>query len=671
LDFGLGEKQAMKNFAALVRLGIAFFLMVSFTLAIGTSASSQTAVAKVGITAINQDAFPEVRVQVKPVDANGALIPGLDSDQFSLTEDDEAVQIEEVQTESLPVNLRVIFVIDELEIADHTETVREAIQSFAENQMQPGDQVEVLAASSGGETQVIVPLINDPEEVTNGISESNYNPVSASNPLLLDTINQGLTDLSGLSENTEGLNQMVVFSISINDSRNLGATIENAVQLDIPIHTVLLGSQDAAGALGRLAQETKAGKGTISPDNVNDLFETINAQRIQEQYLVTYRSKVDQPGDHELVVAVDGIKSNASTFIVDQLESPLVSITVPASETLITRTETSFDQDPATIQPSEQTVAVEVSWPDEHPRKIVTTALVVNGKSLDVTPVIRDNGEDPVILEFTWDLREENTPGETLISIIVEAEDELGLKGSSEPLPVTVNYVLFAPPNNCPSLISDNLPALCSNYNLIIPVGSLVIATSAVLAMFVYMRRNPRVQERVKARLETMMTNVRAPRADRSPASSTLVEPTESAKATLEVAGGNSGTSQTLFRLNGTTTLGRSADYAQMVFQSDLADRSPISRLHCTIVEKGDFFEVRDEGSSNGTFLNGARIRSGELHRLSNGDTVELARVEDGGVRLKFQSTSRSTHLGTRLVAPEKEDSEDLPKDGYTPTKVI
>jgi hypothetical protein len=660
----------MKNFAALVRSGIACFLLVGFMLAIVTPASSQTAVAKVGVTAINHDAFPEVRVQVKPLDANGALIPGLDADQFSLTEDDEALQIEEVRTAPLPLNLRVAFVIDEFVIEQQVQVAREAIQSFAENQMQAGDLVEVLAASDGG-TQTIVPFTDNPEDVVNGIQEANYNPGSPSGTFLLNTINQGLTELSALNENIEGLNRIVVFSVSINDSRNLGQTIENAIQSGIPVHTVLLGSEDAKGALGRLAVETLAGTGTISPENINDLFDTLEAQRVQNQYELTYRSIADRAGELELVVAVDGVSSNPVSFTLDQLESPLVSITVPAPETLITRTETSFDQDPATIQPNEQSVRAEITWPDGHPRKIVKTALVVNGKSLESTTVILDNEKDPVILELTWDLREEDTPGETPISIIVEAEDELGLKGSSEPLPVTVNYVLFTAPNNCPSLISDNLPALCSNYNLIIPLGSAVIAISAVLVMLVYMRRNPRVQERVKERLETMMANRRPTRTDRSPASATLVEPSESAKATLEVVGGNSGNSQTMFRLNSTTTLGRSGDYAQLVFQSDQADRSPISRLHCTIVEKGDFFEVRDEGSSNGTFLNGARIRSGELHRLSNGDTVELARVEDGGVRLKFQSVSRSNHLGTRLITPEKGDSDDLPKDGYTPTKVM
>ena len=39
--------------------------------------------------------------------------PGLADSQFSLREDGESLQIQEVETASLPLNVRVVFVIDE------------------------------------------------------------------------------------------------------------------------------------------------------------------------------------------------------------------------------------------------------------------------------------------------------------------------------------------------------------------------------------------------------------------------------------------------------------------------------------------------------------------------------------------------------------------------------
>jgi len=670
----------MKNFVAVVRAGIIIFMFIILASVMVTPAASQTTVAKAVITSVMaNESFPDVRVQARALDANGAFIPNLATTQFTVREDDEPVQIQEVSTAPLPLSQNVVFVIDELVLGPRLAVVRDAILSFAQNHMQLGDQVEVLAASNGGKKQTIIPLTSDPDVVVKGMQEQNYNPNSASGTLLLNAVNQGLTDLSALNQDTETLSKIIVLSVSINDQLDLGKTIETALQLGIPIHTVLLGSEDIKGALGRLARETEAGPGTISPEALNGLFTTLDAQRVQDQYLISYRSKADHPGDHELALVAGGVSSKAFAFTLDQLELPLVHITAPAADTVITRTEAFFRQDPKTIQPAEQTVAVEINWPDGHPREIVlkNTALIVNGKSLGPATVIRDNGKDPVVLEFTWDLSTENAPGESPVAIVVEAEDELGLKGKSESLPVTVAYVLFAGQEACPAFISQYTPSLCSNSDLILPLASLVVALAALIVVVVYLRRNPRVQQRVAQGFGTMMTRMGGPRSGRTrtdgkPDATRMVEPLESAKAILIVLEGNSGTKQTEFRVNKTMTLGRSGDHADLVFQSDQKDRSPISRLHCTLVETGSSFGLKDQGSSNGTFINGVRLKPDQLSPLSDGDIVELARVQDGGVKLKFQLGLRSGHLGTRLVGPKKKDSDELPpSDGYTPTKLM
>lgn len=675
----------MKNFVALVRAGIILFLFISLASIMVTPAASQTAVSKVVVTSVNvNDAFPDVRVQVRALDADGAFIPNLATTQFNIKEDGEPVQIQEVSTESLPLNQNIVFVIDELEIGQSLAAVREALLSFAQNHMQAGDQVEVLAASKGGKTLTVVPLTSDPEVVVKGMQEENYNPNESNDTLLLNAVDQGLDDLSALSGNIEGSSRMVVLSLSINDARNLDKTIGKAAQLGIPIHTVLLGSQDANGALGRLARETQAGPGTISPEELNNLFTTLDTQRVQDQYVILYRSRVDQAGDHEVVATAGGVAAKPVTVTLDKLELPLVNITAPDADSVIKRTEAFSRQDPQSVQPTEQTVAVEVSWPDGHPREIEkkNTALIVNGKSLGPVTNIRDNGKDPVILEFTWDLRTENAPGETPESIVVEAEDELGLRGKSEPLPVTLTYVLFAGAEACPALISQYTPALCSNWDLIASLAPLFVALAAFGLLLVYIRRNPKVPQRVKAGLGTMMTHiggtrmggtrVGGTRTDGNPGATRMVQPIESAKAILIALEGNSGSKQTEFRINKTTTLGRSGDHADLVFQSDQKDRSPISRLHCTLVEKDGSFGLKDQGSSNGTFINGVRLKADQLNPLSDGDIIELARVQDGGVKLKFQLGSRLGHPGTQLATPKEKDSDELPpSDGYTPTKLM
>ncbi len=663
----------MKNCSSLIRLGIIPLIFILALVSV-SPAASQTTVTRVIVTSVNaNDAFPDIQVQVRALDAAGVFVPNLDASQFSLKEDGTSLVIGEVTSTALPLNMRMVFVIDELSITSRLPAVREAIQAFAQNEMQAGDSVEVLAANDQGETQVIVPLTDEPAEVINGIQPANYNPSSASSTELLDAVKQGLDDLSALSENTDGINQMVVFSVSLINQIDLDETIQEAIELGVPVHTVLLGSEDAEGALGRLARETGVGSGAIVTEDLIDAFETFGDQREQDQYLITYRSKADKIGEHEVVIEVGGTSSNAVKFVINELELPRVQITDPASDTLITRTETFFNQNSETIEPTEQTIAVEVSWPDGHPRNVVVekTTLVVNGKSLGPAAVVRDNGKDPVVLEFTWDLREEKTPGQNQISIVVEAEDELGLKSKSEPVSVTVDYVLFAKgdgANACPALVSEYVPALCSNWNLIAPLTSLIVAVAALVIVVVFMRRNPQVQQKVKERLGTMMTNMTNMTGIGGGDKATrIVEPLEASKAVLVVLEGKSGMKQTEFRINKSTSLGHSSAHADLAFQTSV-ESSPISRSHCTLIERDDSFELQDH-STNGTFLNGTRLKAGQTSLLKDGDTIELARVQDGGIKFKFQIVSPPGYMGTRLVEPSSDDQ--LSKDGYTPTKIM
>jgi pSer/pThr/pTyr-binding forkhead associated (FHA) protein len=85
----------------------------------------------------------------------------------------------------------------------------------------------------------------------------------------------------------------------------------------------------------------------------------------------------------------------------------------------------------------------------------------------------------------------------------------------------------------------------------------------------------------------------------------------------------------------GDTPIGRSRQNAELLFQYD-NENSPLSRLHCTILDEEDHFKIRDEDSANGTYLNGVRLKPLVPEDLEDGDEIELARVERGGVHLQF-----------------------------------
>ena len=66
-------------------------------------------------------------------------------------------------------------------------------------------------------------------------------------------------------------------------------------------------------------------------------------------------------------------------------------------------------------------------------------------------------------------------------------------------------------------------------------------------------------------------------------------------------------------------TIGRSTG-AQFIVDAPL-----VSRLHCQLTATADGLQVKDLGSTNGTFVNGKRITASSLR---DGDRMTVGRVE-------------------------------------------
>lgn len=68
--------------------------------------------------------------------------------------------------------------------------------------------------------------------------------------------------------------------------------------------------------------------------------------------------------------------------------------------------------------------------------------------------------------------------------------------------------------------------------------------------------------------------------------------------------------------LEDVTVIGRSRDATLTM------DHDGVSRIHCRLLKMPGGVEVQDAGSTNGTFVNGARVTS---HVLSDGDKIQIA----------------------------------------------
>ena len=70
-------------------------------------------------------------------------------------------------------------------------------------------------------------------------------------------------------------------------------------------------------------------------------------------------------------------------------------------------------------------------------------------------------------------------------------------------------------------------------------------------------------------------------------------------------------------------------------------DESAVSRRHAQVVRRRGIFEIRDLGSTNGTFVNGRRIEG--LTRIQTGDEIRF-----GGVRFSVRGKSSAQPVKRR-----------------------
>ena len=72
---------------------------------------------------------------------------------------------------------------------------------------------------------------------------------------------------------------------------------------------------------------------------------------------------------------------------------------------------------------------------------------------------------------------------------------------------------------------------------------------------------------------------------------------------------------------SGDVVIGKKKELVDMV----ISFNKMISRKHCRITNAGGEFYINDEGSANGTFVNGMRLNAGQKMQINRGDVIRLA----------------------------------------------
>ncbi len=584
-----------------------WFINISLVAALCLFALPATAQSAVAIRASLPitDQFPQITLFIAVVDGMGRYIPGLLAPSFTVIEDNNPIP--DVTIQETQVGTRQIFVVNTtsgLKLRDalgnsRFDLIRQALLDWWQLPEATLFGIDDLSLVTTEGT-----LVSHSRSTADLASIlSNLEPSFEDNVSGYDLLLQAL-DFTSDPTPMPGMPSHLVFVTSLlRTPRDLPIAniIARANDTGTIIYPVLIGPEEAieqieAEPLRLLAVETGGQLIIFDPSlGLSELAEKILLQRTQ--YLLTYNSLAATAGLHQVQIQFtdDGrdTLSDPQIFEID-VRPPEVTFIQPPD--LIHRQMDESASTSGAFSPISQSLQILITFPDQHPRAIVSSQLVVDGE------LVSQNNEAPFDA-FEWDLSnylETNT--HTLQVIVV---DSLGLQGASINHPIEV--VVETPPSGLAAL----RPVLGS-----IVAALAVLIAGVVLAVGLINMGKGRLDSSSSAKRSSLWGDSSLKRAGlRSKQSS---HPIEAYLIPIDVEG-NEGD---LIPLTG----------VDFIFGSDpsmtsapLLDPS-VEGIHARLTRQaaGDYL-LRDQGSVAGTWIN-FELVSDEGYLLKHGDLIHIGR---------------------------------------------
>jgi len=585
-----------------------------------TPVEAQGEVASLLITDVDSRAFPAVTLHAVARDSGGQPVALASLANLSLKEDGAEFSIESIQPAE--VGLRVAFLVDSgdgrtntgVGLATVWNQARDYIEEFTKGQpwMRAGvDQVTVIV-QEGPSSFLIVPMTSDTSAVDTGLSAYRA-PRDADLPLPRTSgantqaaLQQALDELE-FTPGGEGMyNVIVLFTAGMRG--HLDEVAARAATAGVPVHVVLVRDRESrtwAEAIQPLADATLGSFWGLYGDlDLTPLFEEISGWR--QQTALTYNStSVSTSPRHVLLALTSGanVFEDEASYSVTPLP-PQLTIISPLPGEIIVRGDPEIPTSAQSAEPQYVLVTAEVFWPDGFPRR-VQAQLVVDGLAVGEAEIIEGQ------LVATWDVRDYRSRQGKSAVLELDVTDELGLRTVSRPITVSVEYV-----GRSGFVIADTLA-----------IGLVLVLAVVAAGAFILVRRGgPFLPSLRQARQDVVDFVERVTGRRTSHVARAFLVPVEGMERSALKA----------YEIYGTTAIGRSRRHADLLFHISDED-SPISRLHCTVLDEDDHFALRDEDSANGTYVNGEKLEPLIPRALQDGDLIDVAQVERGGIRFIFQ----------------------------------
>ena len=617
----------------MLRRLLAVFLSGCLLAASSTFASAQTG-AYAEIVSVDAQNFPQVSALLDVFNANGGFESNLQPSDLTAYEDGQPRPVDALTQLEVPVQIVVaVNPAPALDVRDSNGQPRfagvvNALGAWANSQPTDSQDDLNLVSLSGS-------LITHGAVQEWFVSLSSFKPDFRKSEPNLQTLSIAL-DTASLPVSQPGMKRAILFiTPHLNDpniDNSIAPLIQRAVESKTRVFVWFVDAPEefvspSANAFKSLALQTNgsfaafSGTGSL-PDPA------IYFAPLRQIYALTYTSALNTAGTHTLGMNVDTpqgpiIAPSASFSANIQPPNPIF-ISPPLQ---ITRQPPADDPyNTEILTPETQVLNIVVEFPDGHKRDLTRTTLYVDGI------IAAENTKAP-FERFVWDLSAYNDSAQH--TIVVEAEDSLGLKKSSLGIPVTFT-VIPAP---------RGVQALFARYSSTIILSAIALAGIALVGILLRSRKphTPAAKERKsKPRFEDPLTqpvaSLTAP-----PASATKKAKTAPRRTSwlpskpVRVADAPA----YLIRLvNG----GEPASVApipvnekEMTFGTDpvqsvrVLDDPSISPLHARIKQTDNgVFTIYDNGSVAGTWVNFDPVPR-EGRRLVHGD-----RIHFGGLVYRF-----------------------------------
>ena len=587
------------------------------------------------IVAIDAQNFPQVSALLDVFNADGGFESNLQPSDLTVYEDGQPRPVDTLTQLEVPVQIvTAVNPAPALDVRDSNGVARfsrvvEVLGAWANGQPADSNDDLSLVSLSGS-------LITHAKVADWFVSLGSFKPDFRRSTPNLQTLTIAL-DTASLPTAQTGMKRAILFITPHLDDPNIDNTIapliQRAVQLKVRVFVWFVDAEDqfvspSANAFKSLALQTNGSFATFS--GVESLPDpNIYFAPLRRIHALTYTSALTSAGDHTLGIYVNTPQGNIpaldQTFSVD-IQPPNPIFVSPSLQ--ITRQPPADDPyNPDILVPAEQPIQIIVEFPDGHARDLKRTSLYVDG-------VIVAENLKPPFDSFVWDLSAYDESSQH--TIVVEAEDSLGLVKSSMGIPVTLTVVQ----------VPRGLQALLARYSSYLVIGALGLAALALLGILIRSRRSvsARKQQRdAKRSFEDPLTQpvsalIEPPSAATKKAKTvprqlvklqTKSKRVEDAPAYLIrlTSGGEPASGTPIPILEKEMTFG--SDPVQSMY---VLDDLSISPLHARIKQTEDGkFTVYDHGSVAGTWVNfDAVTRAGAI--LAHGD-----RIHFGGLVYRFE----------------------------------